>query len=254
MTAWRRRRVQPAWCVCVLAVVLVAAVPALAQSSGNGFLFKSPSGAVTIRAGFDRATAGSEIFSFVTDELTLRHRDFSAFTLGVDVDLTVTPRVKAVLGGGYASSTTPSEFRHFVDTDDQPVEQTTEFRRLPLAASIKVYLVDPGRAVGRFAWIPARVAPYLGAGGGAMWYRFRQVGDFVDTQTLRVFSDQFDSHGWAPMAQAFAGADVSLSPRFALAGEVRYAWAHAHMSSDFSGFDSIDLSGIAVTGGLAIRY
>ena len=87
-----------------------------------------------------------------------------------------------------------------------------------------------------------------------MWYRFQQDGDFVDFSTIRVFTDTFDSSGWTPTAQAFAGTDVSLNPRFALTAELRYQWANASLSRDFSGFKAIDLSGLSVTAGVSIRY
>ena len=43
-----------------------AAIPAAAQSTGDGFLFKAPAGAVTVRGGLNRASAGSDVFTFVT--------------------------------------------------------------------------------------------------------------------------------------------------------------------------------------------
>jgi hypothetical protein len=126
--------------------------------------------------------------------------------------------------------------------------------RVPVTASIKAYLSNSGRSVGHFAWIPSRYAPYVGAGGGAMWYRFRQEGDFIDFATSKVFTDAFMSQGWTPTAQAFVGTDVSLNPRFAVTAEGRYQWARSRLSTDFSQFQPIDLSGFALTAGLSIRY
>jgi len=238
----------------MLTAVLGATGPALAQSAGEGFLFRPPSGAVAIRGGFDLARAGSDVFTFVTDELTVAKRDFSSASLAVDIAFTVTPRMQGVFTMGTTQSTIPSEFRNFIDNNDRPIQQTTMFHRVPLTGSLKTYLSDPGRTVGHFAWIPARYAPYVGGGGGVMWYRLHQEGDFIDFNTFKVFPDQFDSDGWAPTVHAFGGVDVSLSPRFAVTAEGRYQWARGPLSRDFSGFDRIDLSGFAVTSGITIRY
>ena len=87
-----------------------------------------------------------------------------------------------------------------------------------------------------------------------MWYQFQQQGDFIDFTTTDVFTDQFLSKGWTPVAQAFVGTDVSLSPRFAVTVEGRYQWARSRLSTDFSQFQPIDLSGFALTAGVSIRY
>lgn len=239
----------------VLAVVLLAVTSAAAQTAGDGFLFKPPSGTFTFRGGFDRASAGSDIFTFVTDELTIGRGDFRTFTVAGDFTYRLSPRIDIV---GFSVSTsrsvTPSEFRGYVDNNRLPIQQTTTFHRVPVTASVKTYFTNTGRSVGNFAWIPARCAPYVGVGGGAMWYRFRQQGDFIDSDTKRVFGDDFKSSGWAPTAQAFAGADISLGPRWALTTEARYQWAKARMSTDFAKFDRIDLAGLAVTTGFTVRY
>jgi len=242
------------WRGLALFVALLAAGRVQAQDTGDGFLFKAPAGTVAFRGGFDRPTAGSDVFKFATDQLTLSRGDFRSFTFLADVDYRVTRRVDAVFSVALSRSNTPSEFRHWVDNNRHAIEQTTTFMRVPLTASVKAYLTEPGRSAGHFAWIPARYAPYVGGGGGAMWYQFRQSGDFFDPATLHVFSDVFDSTGWTPTAQGFVGTDVSLNPRFALTTEVRYQWAKARLSKDFSGFDRIDLSGLALTAGISIRY
>jgi hypothetical protein len=239
-----------------LLVVLCVSVPegVHAQDTGNGFLFRAPAGEVSFRGGFDRATAGSDIFSFTVNELTLNRHDFSALTFATDVDKVLTPRFDVRFSFSVSKSTTPSEFRDFVDNNRQPIQQTTEYMRVPLTASLKAYLANPGRSVGHFAWIPSRYAPYVGAGGGAMWYRFQQAGDFIDFATTKVFTDAFVSEGWTPTLQAFAGTDVSLTPRFAVTAEGRYQWARSRLSTDFSQFQPIDLSGFALTAGVSIRY
>lgn len=242
------------WRGTLLVAILLAAAPAQAGQGGDGFLFRAPRGTVSIRGGFDRARAGSDLFTFTVKELTLDRHDFSSLTFATDVDYFVNPRLAARFSVAVARTTTPSEFRNFVDNDRRPIEQTTGFTRLPLTASVKAYLSNPGRSLGHFAWVPARYAPYVGAGGGAMWYRFLQQGDFIDFATSRVFTDTFLSQGWTPTVQAFAGTDVSLNPRFVVTTEGRYQWGRAPLGTDFSQFAPVDLSGFAVTAGFSIRY
>jgi hypothetical protein len=153
-----------------------------------------------------------------------------------------------------AQTRSRSEFRDWVDTDDLPIEQKTEFQRVPLTFGVKAYLKDRGRSVGRFAWVPAQWAPYVGAGAGWVWYRFRQDGDFVDYDTLDIFTDTFTSRGRAPTLHLYGGADWSLGPNFFLTAEARYAWASADMGGDFVGFDPVDLSGLQATVGLSVRF
>ena len=165
----------------------------------------------------------------------------------------MSPATDIVLDFSYSRSSQGSEFRHWIDNNNQPIEQTTALRRIPLTLGIRHYLSSRGRSIGRFAWIPARRALYVGVGGGMMEYKFSQSGDFIDFETTRVFFDEYISQGWTPVAQANAGLDLALG-RFALLNiEGRYTYAQAPMSSDFKGFNQMDLSGMAVTAGISLR-
>ena len=244
-----------------LAVAVVAgsalAVPAgeaRAQNGGDGFLFKEPIVQFTVRGGYALASAGSDVFSFSTRQLTVDRRDFSSGTVAASMSFRLSPRLDLAIEGAYMGSSIPSEFRDWVDADDRPIEQTTDFRRIPLTASMKLYLAPRGRSLGEFAWVPARFAPYVGAGAGRMAYRFIQKGDFVDFETLDVFGDRYETRGWTTTAHAMAGADLTLTPHVGLTGELRYGYARGRMGQDFQGFDRIDLSGATATAGLFFRF
>jgi len=217
-------------------------------------MFGAPTGILTVRGGFARPSEGSEVFSFVRDELTVARGDFAGGSFGMDAAFFLRPQVALQFGLGVANRTTPSVYRDWVDTDDREIEQSSSLRRMPLSAGLRYYLTPPGRSIGRLAWVPARVAPYVTAGGGITWYEFKQTGDFVDYQTLDVFGTELVSEAWSPSAFLAAGADYALSARVGLVGEARYDWASARLSSDFSGFNRIDLSGLAITVGLAYRF
>lgn len=228
-----------------------------AQGSGDGFLFRAPVGDLRLHGGFTRATAGSDLFSYTRELLTLDRGDFDAGTVGLDLGIWLTPRVDLVLGGSYANRVAASEFRDWVDNRDRPIEQTTEFQRVPLLATGKVYLTPRGQRIGSFAWVPAPVAPYVGVGAGAMWYRFRQTGDFIDFNwdDLPVVSMTIESSGWSPAAQGVAGVDVTILPRLALIGEARYLWSRADLDPlAFEDFQPIDLSGLSASVGLSLRF
>src|SRR3954468_3507599 len=69
-------------------VALAAAAPAHAQSTGDGFLFHRPMARISVRGGYAVARAGSDLFDFTTENLTLQKRDFSGLSLGAAVDVT----------------------------------------------------------------------------------------------------------------------------------------------------------------------
>jgi opacity protein-like surface antigen len=237
----------------VLGAVVALPVTAAAQS-GDGFLFQAPRLQLGLRAGVNIARANSQIFDFTTNQLTLDRSDFNAFSIAGDIGIRVIDAADVVLGFGYSSTSKLSEFRDYVDQDDLPIEQRTTFTQLPLTLSGRFYLTRRGREVGRFVWVPAQVAPYVGVGAGVVRYEFRQTGSFVDFQDLSVFDDTFESDGWTPVALVMAGLDYSLGPRVVLNGDVRYHFASADMNRDFTSFsDGIDLSGLQLSLGVHFR-
>lgn len=239
----------------ILAGILASVTPeALAGQRGRDFLFGKPHVSLAFNMGYGIPSAGSEVYDFVTDELTVDKGDFNAMVVGGSFGIRVTNRVEVALDVSYSNSNTASEFRDWVDLDDLPIEQNTRLSLLPVTGSLKAYLFDRGRQISRFAWIPGTWSPFVGVGGGRVYYNFKQVGDFVDFETFEIFWDDFRSKGDTGVFHVLAGAEYSLSPAFYLTGEGRYSWAEADMSDDFVGFDPIDLSGFQATVGLAVRF
>jgi opacity protein-like surface antigen len=239
----------------VVLVALSAIVPAAsAQSREPDFLFGLPRGAVGVRGGYFFASAQGDIYDFLTETLTIEPNDFDAFVLGVDFAWTLHSRLDAVFGFELTRPSIDSEYREFVEENDAPILQTTRLTTVPLTASLKLYVSPRGRQVSRFAFIPAKVRPYVGGGGGVIWYRLEQFGDFVDFEDLSIFTAELQSEGWGWEAQAFAGADFRLTPKLYLTFELRYLWMDASVSGDFVGFEPIDLGGLRTTGGIGFSF
>lgn len=224
-------------------------------TAGRGFLFGAPDGSFSIRGGYSGASAGSDLFSFVTSELTLGRGDFGAFSIGGDVSVAISERFDIMLSADAGGMTRKSEFREWEDDSGNPIEQTTGFSRQTFALSGKFYLRPSGRTLGRFAWVPAQYAPWVSAGLGRTLYNFHQTGDFIDFEKGNsVFGDAFKSSQWATTAQLGAGVDWNLTQRFAFTTQARYLFGKADLTYDYAGFDPIDLSGIGLSAGLTVRF
>ena len=244
-------------------LLAAAAADAVAQTrpvpppGGRDFLFGAPNGSVAVRGGWVLAGAGSDIFSFVERELTIDKDDFNTYSLGGDIAFALSPRVDIVAGADWQRVAIDSEYRDFVDNDRLPIEQRTSLQQMNLTGSIRFALASKGREISNLAWVPRSVVPYVGVGGGAMWYEFKQAGDFIDAldpPPQAIFSDVFTSKGWTPSAHVFGGVDLKLYRQWYLTLDGRYVWADADLGSDFDGFEPIDLSGFRFGAGINVLF
>lgn len=232
------------------------ASPVRSQSrgGGDGYLFKAPTVAWSLRAGVAQPRASGDLFAFVSERLTIDRADLAGIALATDVSVRLRPRLDVVIGAAISTREVFSEYRDFVDLDDLPIEQRTTFRRIPLTAGLKLHLRPDGRSVGRLAWVPARLSPYVAAGGGVMYYVFKQDGDFVDYQTLDVFPTTLRSSDVSAMAYGAFGGTYSMTPRIGLNTEIRYDYARGALGTDFKDFAALDLTSVGFTAGLLFRF
>lgn len=241
----------------VVAAALVGLGPvlpaaAVAQEDPD-FLFGQPRVTFGLKGGWSQPLAGSDVFDLTRDTLTAQTTDFGSPAVGVEMGIRLNDRLDLAFDLLYTSSETRSEYRNWVDLDDNPIEQTTAFTRVPLTASLKGYLWDRGRSIGRFAWVPTKWTPYAGVGGGVVFWNFEQEGDFVDFNTFDIFTDRFVADGTAAVVHALAGVELSLGHRWLVTGEARYSWGGGDMNEDFTQFQPIDLSGFQLTIGISGR-
>jgi opacity protein-like surface antigen len=251
---------------CSALVLVAMPLPAAAQnpnpqSSGTfqapsnpDFMLGRPRASVGFRGEWLFASAGSDIFDFVTEQLTIEKSSFNAPGFGAELGMVVTPRLDVVAGFDIAKSDTPSEYRNFVDNRLLPIQQITSLRQSNIFGSVKFAVIPRGRAISRFAWIPSTIVPYVGAGGGLTNYEFEQVGDFVDFADNSVFTESFRSSGWTPTGHVLGGADIQVYKRMFLSLEGRYTWAYATMDPDFIDFEPIDLGGFRFSAGIHVSF
>jgi hypothetical protein len=242
----------------ILATAAASLFPVLpvAVHAQDGFMFGQPKAQVTLRAGPMLHRAGGDLFDFFQSELTLDRGDFRAPVIGGDVSIVVHPRLDVAIGGSWSNVESRSEFRDFVedvDGEDVPIEQTTGLRVIPVTASLRYYPLSRGRGISDLAWVPARTTPYVGGGAGLAWYRLQQFGDFV-ADDFSIFTASWQSSGRTPIGHLFAGVDHWFTPRLGMNVEGRYAFGSAEPDDDFASWDSIDLSGLQMGIGLALRW
>jgi hypothetical protein len=236
--------------------------PGVVVPSNPDFMLGRPRASIGMRGNWLLSSAGSDIFDFVTEHLSVEKSDFNAATFALDSGVSLTPQLDIVFGFDAANKEIQSQYRGYSETvrgstTTIPIQQVTELQQMHLTGSIRFAVLPRGRQISRLAWIPRTIVPYVGGGGGATRYTFSQSGDFVDfatenraAGTFTIFTDTFRSEGWAPSAHAFGGADIQVYKRLYLSLEGRYTWVHAELDQDFIDFEPMDLGGLRFGAGL----
>lgn len=170
---------------------------------------------------------------------------FNDLVFGTDY-LWCTSRSGGVLFGiSFYEGKSTLAYRDWVDADGLDIGHTTTLGLSDLTAA---YVLRSGRS---------SVRPYVGAGGGLLWWRFREEGyfiDFADADNLPIFFADYRADGVTWELFALAGVDFRLSHRWSLFFEGRYRWSEDELNKDFVGFGTIDLSGAQLVGGFSYNF
>ncbi|UCF67293.1 MAG: outer membrane beta-barrel protein [Acidobacteriota bacterium] len=102
----------------------------------------------------------------------------------------------------------------------------------------------------------ATFAPYLGAGAGFYWWRYTEVGDFIDfaAPLEPIVFDAFESDGVTLGYYLIAGLDVPIRREWSLFVEGRWHEADDELDEQFEGLGTLDLSGREIRAGFAWRF
>jgi len=244
----------------LLVAALTAAwvVPAAASAQGGpGFLFSRPRVSIGLRVGYTLPQISSPLFDEARARFNLNRFDFDAPYVGGEIAARIAERWDLALGVGGSQARSRSHYRNWVEevgTQRLEIEQDNRFRTVSATIGGRYYFSDRGRTIGRFAWVPSRVTPFVGAGGGVTWYQFEQIGDFVVEDTGEIFSDELSTDGAGATAYAGLGADLSLAKHLYLSSEARYSLANGGVRGQYADYDGIDLSGLQLLTGISLRW
>lgn len=240
----------------MVALLAVAAPGMVDAQGGDGFLFREPRVTLKFETGYGFQRAQGALFDDLLARQTLDRRSFDSPYLGGELAVRVDERVDVAIGVGYQGSSTVSELWEWEGTDGLPIEQVNELTLVPVTVAGRYFLKPRGRSIGRFAWVPEKVVPYVGAGIGLMSYSLEISGEFVDESDpgFPIYTDRLTSSRTTFMARGLAGVDLALGSQFVLNGEARYNYARGTLDPDFSGFGDIDLDGFQLVAGVAVRF
>jgi hypothetical protein len=225
-----------------------------AQPAPKDFFLSPPVGSIAFRLGYMGSDANSDVFDFSLERFNVHKRDFGGVNGEAELAFVLYRGFEMSVAGGYAVASKRSMYRDWVDNDDQPIEQTTWFRRVPLTINLRYNLAKSVQPIGSFAFIPNTFTPYVGLGTGLVAHKFKQTGDFIDFQDMSVFFHQYESTGVSSLVQAVAGLTYAANARMGLDTQLKYVRSSAQMGAQWIGFDNIDLSGVALTTGMHIRF
>ena len=233
-------------------------LPVVAATAGpstpTDFLIGAPRAWISFRGSQLFPRAGGELFRFVSDQLTVDRRSFRARGLVGDLGVVLGSRLDLVVGFDRTQRATPSEYRHYVASNGQPIAQRTELKQMALSIGTRYSPLGRGLNISRFAFIPRRFTPYVGGGAAMAFYNFEQQGQFVDANDLSIFNDHFASDGWSVGPYVNGGVDVQVWRRLSVSFDGRYSWLHSDLDSDFSGFNGIDLAGFRASSGISVVF
>jgi hypothetical protein len=240
--------------IAPLVILLGIPYQAFGQQNPSGFRFDPPKVHFSIQVGADQTKAGNEIVQDVSNWMTLDPRDFHQAKIALEFGVRLSERTDIDFEMVFAGSSKSSEFRDWVDNEDLPIEQTTDFFKSTFGLNVKRYLRNRGERLSQFAWIPTGWAPFVGAGGGLAVYQFGQMGDFIDFQTSEVFGADLESRGHGAIGKVFAGMDFYLGAEWGLTTTWQYTWVTSPMNGDFQQFQPFDLGGLGGQFGVRLLF
>jgi len=213
-----------------------------------GALLPAPSRAagLDLRLGGFFPRANSSLFRDDNELYTVSKKDWRGFTGGIEGNFILARNVELGLDFAAYSRSVDTAYRNYETPSGDDIRQTLKLEAYPLGVSVRI--VPTSRR--------ASLAPYVAVGGDLVFWRYREVGDFIDffDPSLPIRADSFESTGVAPGFHVAGGLRVAVNEDISIVGEGRYQFTKEKgMGDDFPEL-RLDLSGWSATVGMHVRF
>ncbi|MDQ7007600.1 MAG: outer membrane beta-barrel protein [Acidobacteriota bacterium] len=240
------------WIVAGMSLALLAfSAPALAggpRHYGRGGRAQDFRMGARLHVGVFTPDGESEFFDDNALVFTGSADGFEDTSLAADLEWALGPTSTVVFSVGTFEGSQSQAYLDYVDEFGGDIRHRSNLRISPMTVGLHYYLGGRDRAL----------RPYLGAGAGLYFWRYREVGDFIvfgptPADDELVF-DAFESDGTTVGYYLAAGVDFRISEMTSLFVESRWHDASDELADDFDGLGTLDLSGRDLSFGLAWRF
>lgn len=208
---------------------------------GSGVLFSQ---SINLKIGLFMPSLQSDLWETNLGNLDFSKSDMIHSYEGAEFELFLNRYTSCSIEIGSYRKDVDSQYRDYTYADGSPISQSFSLRITPFEANIKLYPLGQGHVV----------SPYFGAGAGLYAWTYQQWGEFV------IFPEETIESGFAYTKtysigfNGRAGLLFRIQSQVALALEGKYQYLRGRLSSDFEGFELLDLGGITATFGVNIYF
>lgn len=196
---------------------------------------------INLKVGLDYPFLESDLWEMNQENLTFEKQDMVAAYYGLEYEHFLGRNASFFVEGGYYEKEHNGSYRDIVYIDDSPIYQSLSLKVASLEMGFKMYPVGHRR----------NFCPFIGVGAGMYYWKYEQWGDFYDSIEDVVNQDEYvESSTYSPGFNARAGFVFRFDRNWGMAFETRYRYLKGNLSSNFEGFEDLDLSGITFTLGI----
>ena len=171
-------------------------------------------------------------------------RDLKGATVSADWSVLLGNYFEVGAGAGVYERTIPAVWADSTWDDGSDIQSNLKLRIVPLTAMVKVLPLGAWRTI----------QPYVGGGINVYFWRYSEIGDFVDLTDNSIYSERYIGTGTAVGPVAIAGVRARVSRNATLGIEGRYQWGEGKLSTDQFLSDRIDLGGSSVLATFGYRF
>lgn len=193
----------------------------------------------------DGEDAETDVLFRNQDSLLFDIDEFNGATFGAEWLFGVTEYIELGAGINYSQRSVPSIYANLVRDDGTEIEQELKLRQIPMSATVR--FVPTGRR--------ASIQPYIGAGIGAINWRYSETGEFVDFNN-DVFRASFEADGTEVGPVILGGVRFPVADVWLMGAEFRWHSAEGDTGGIDAGFlgDKIDLGGWSANFAVHFRF
>lgn len=199
---------------------------------------------INMKVGWFSPSQSSDLWQTNHDNLTFKKSDMNdALYLG-EYEIYFDRLASIGFETGYYERGRHAQYRDYETGDGKPIYQSLQLRLVPVMANLRFYPLSYRRLF----------CPYIGVGAGIMFWTYDQWGDFINFTNDTIFYSEATTRTVSPAVSGTAGIVLRFQRSLGIVIEGKYIYSRGTLSSDFEGFEKLDLGGFTVSAGVNIYF